>query len=133
MRKYSVVMSVCLSFILCFYGLEILNGLSSIYGYLERYWCVDVSFDSFDRIRSTSDGEKSQNIDFYKHQILWPRTMEGNARDGSIKCLVLVRPQPQSWGPIELGCPSVRPSVRPSVCPSVIAFLYGLELLNGRS
>ena len=36
-----------------------------------------------------------------------------------------VRPQPQSWGPIELGCPSV--------CPSVIAFLYGLELLNGRS
>ena len=35
------------------------------------------------------------------------------------------RPQPKSWGPIELGCPSV--------CPSVIAFLYGLELLNGRS
>ena len=34
------------------------------------------------------------------------------------------RPQPQSWGPIELGCPSV--------CLSVIAFLYGLELLNGR-
>ena len=26
------------------------------------------------------------------------------------------RPQPKSWGPIELGCPSVRLSVRPSVC-----------------
>ena len=41
----------------------------------------------------------------------------------------LFRPQPQSWGPIELGCPSVCPSVR----LSVIAFLYALELLNGRS
>ena len=33
------------------------------------------------------------------------------------------RPQPKSWGPIELGCPSVClsvcPSVRLSVCPSV--------------
>ena len=46
----------------------------------------------------------------------------------------LIRPQPKSWGPIELGCPSVvRPSVCPSVCLSVIAFLYGLELLNGMS
>ena len=35
----------------------------------------------------------------------------------------------QSWG----VRPSVRPSFRPSVRPSVIAFLYGLELLNGRS
>ena len=30
--------------------------------------------------------------------------------------LSLIRPQPKSWGPIELGCPSVRPSVCLSVC-----------------
>ena len=41
--------------------------------------------------------------------------------NGSIQ---VFRPQPKSWGPIELGCLSV--------CLSVIAFLYGLELLNGR-
>ena len=32
---------------------------------------------------------------------------------------IIIRPQPQSWGPIELGCPSVRLSVRPSVRLSV--------------
>ena len=39
-------------------------------------------------------------------------------------------PNPKGWGPIGLGCPSVRPSVRLSVRQT---FLYGLELLNGRS
>ena len=46
----------------------------------------------------------------------------------------ILRPQPKSWGPIELGGGvSVRLSVRLSVCLAVIAFLYGLELLNERS
>ena len=41
------------------------------------------------------------------------------------KHIVFIRPQPQSLRPIVFGCLSIR--------PSVIAFLYGLELLNGRS
>ena len=56
-----------------------------------------------------------------------------NSKLQQLSSPTVFRPQPQSWGPIELGCPSVRLSVRPSVRLSVIAFLYGLELLNGRS
>ena len=37
----------------------------------------------------------------------------------NLQCHYVFRPQPKSWGPIELGCPSVRPSVCLSVCLSV--------------
>ena len=96
-------------------------------GSYERSWRVVVSFDRFCHLKWPNLAEKPKSFSFSKHE--HPSESGGGWDPFVFHKYFLVRPQPKSRGPRELGCPSVCLFV----CPSVITFLYGLELFNGRS